>query len=112
MLYRTLGSTGEKVSAIGIGGSHLGLNAVDEPLSLRILRTAVDGGINFMDNCWDYNEGASEIRRGEAHGERDPAEVESCHTSRGPAGRAKSAQLRGHNPYRPHGTSGPGMRSS
>lgn len=57
MVYRSLGSTGEKVSAIGIGGWHIGLNGVDEQLSIRIIRTAVDRGINFMDNCWDYNEG-------------------------------------------------------
>ena len=75
MLYRTLGSTGEKVSAIGIGGWHIGLNGVDEQLSMRIIRTAVDRGINFMDNCWDYNEGASEIRMGNAlrDGYRDRA---------------------------------------
>src|SRR5664280_2775043 len=66
MLYRTLGSTGEKVSAIGIGGWHIGLDKVDEQLSIRIIRTAVDRGINFMDNCWDYNGGASEIRMGKA----------------------------------------------
>jgi aryl-alcohol dehydrogenase-like predicted oxidoreductase len=66
MLYRTLGRTGEKVSVIGIGGSHIGLPGMDEPLSIRIIRTAVDRGINFMDNCWDYNEGASEIRMGKA----------------------------------------------
>src|SRR5664280_1170224 len=66
MLYRMLGSTGEKVSAIGVGGWHIGLNGVDEQLSIRIIRTAVDRGINFMDNCWDYNEGASEIRMGKA----------------------------------------------
>ena len=66
MLYRTLGSTGEKVSVIGIGGWHIGLNGVDEQLSIRIIRTGVDRGINFMDNCWDYNEGASEIRMGKA----------------------------------------------
>jgi predicted aldo/keto reductase-like oxidoreductase len=66
MLYRTLGRTGEKVSAIGIGGWHIGLPEMDEPLSIRIIRTAVDRGINFMDNCWDYNEGASEIRMGKA----------------------------------------------
>ena len=66
MLYRMLGSTGEKVSAIGIGGWHIGLNGVDEQLSIRIIRTAVDRGINFMDNCWDYNEGTSEIRMGKA----------------------------------------------
>ncbi len=55
MLYRTLGSTGEKVSAIGIGGSHIGLNGVDEQLSIRILRTSVDRGITFMDNRRDGN---------------------------------------------------------
>jgi len=66
MLYRTLGRTGEKVSAIGIGGWHIGLPDVDEQLSIRIIRTAVDRGINFMDNCWDYNDGVSEIRMGKA----------------------------------------------
>src|ERR1039457_6447144 len=66
MLYRTLGRTGEKVSAIGIGGWHIGLNSVDEQLSIRIIRTAIDRGITFMDNCWDYNEGVSEIRMGKA----------------------------------------------
>jgi predicted aldo/keto reductase-like oxidoreductase len=75
MLYRTLGSTGENVSAIGIGGWHIGLNSVDEQLSIRIIRTAIDRGINFMDNCWDYNEGVSEIRMGKAlrEGYRDRA---------------------------------------
>jgi aryl-alcohol dehydrogenase-like predicted oxidoreductase len=66
MIYRQLGSTGESVSAIGVGGWHLGLKHVDEPLSIRIVRSAIDRGINFMDNCWDYNEGASEIRMGKA----------------------------------------------
>src|ERR1035437_9302325 len=66
MHYRTLGGTGEKVSAIGIGGWHIGLKGGDEQLSIRIIRTAVDRGINFMDNSWDYNEGASEIRMGKA----------------------------------------------
>jgi aryl-alcohol dehydrogenase-like predicted oxidoreductase len=64
--YRTLGRTGEKVSAIGLGGWHLGLKQVDDQLSLRIIRTAIDRGINFLDNCWDYNDGASEIRMGKA----------------------------------------------
>jgi aryl-alcohol dehydrogenase-like predicted oxidoreductase len=66
MIYRELGRTGQKVSAIGIGGWHLGLKTVDEALAIRIVRTAIDGGINFLDNCWDYNEGASEIRMGKA----------------------------------------------
>ncbi len=66
MLYRTLGRTGERVSAIGVGGWHLGLPGVDEQSSIRIIRTAVDRGINFLDNCWDYHEGRSEIRMGKA----------------------------------------------
>src|SRR5436190_20279521 len=64
--YRTLGSTGERVSPIGIGGWHLGLPNVDDQLAIRIVRRAIDHGINFMDNSWDYNEGASEIRMGKA----------------------------------------------
>src|SRR5438045_1578787 len=66
MLYRMLGNTGEKVSAIGLGGWHLGLKHVDEQLSRRIVRTAIDRGITFMDNSWDYNDGASEVRMGQA----------------------------------------------
>jgi predicted aldo/keto reductase-like oxidoreductase len=66
MAYRVLGSTGEKVSAIGIGGWHLGLKRVDQKLALRIVRSAIDRGINFMDNSWDYNNGTSERRMGEA----------------------------------------------
>lgn len=64
--YRVLGHTGEKVSAIGLGGWHLGLPTVDEQLSLRIVRSAIDRGLNFMDNSWDYNDGVSEIRMGKA----------------------------------------------
>jgi aryl-alcohol dehydrogenase-like predicted oxidoreductase len=64
--YRTLGRTGEQVSAIGLGGWHLGLERVSEALSVRIVRTAIDRGINFLDNCWDYNDGASETRMGKA----------------------------------------------
>jgi aryl-alcohol dehydrogenase-like predicted oxidoreductase len=66
MPYRQLGRTGERVSAIGLGGWHLGLKTVTEDLSIRIVRTAIDRGINFLDNSWDYNEGASEIRMGKA----------------------------------------------
>jgi aryl-alcohol dehydrogenase-like predicted oxidoreductase len=69
MIFRTLGSTGEKVSAIGVGGWHLGLKHVDEKLSVRIVRTAIDRGINFMDNSWDYNDGESERRMGKALGD-------------------------------------------
>src|SRR6266568_6032413 len=66
MIYRTLGSTEENVSAIGVGGWHLGLKNVDEQLAIRIVRTALDRGINFLDNSWDYNDGASEERVGKA----------------------------------------------
>jgi aryl-alcohol dehydrogenase-like predicted oxidoreductase len=64
--YRELGRTGERVSAIGLGGWHIGLPAVSADLSLRIIRSAVDRGINFLDNSWDYNDGASELRMGKA----------------------------------------------
>ncbi|HEY5314113.1 MAG TPA: aldo/keto reductase [Pirellulales bacterium] len=64
--YRTLGLTGQQVSAIGVGGWHLGLKHVEEQLAIRIVRTAVDRGINFLDNSWDYNGGESEIRVGKA----------------------------------------------
>ena len=66
MPTRTLGRTGIEVSLIGLGGWHLGFDYIDEELSIRIIRTAIDNGINFMDNCWDYNDGASELRMGKA----------------------------------------------
>jgi predicted aldo/keto reductase-like oxidoreductase len=66
MPRRKFGRWGDSVSAIGLGGWHLGLPQVDEALSLRIVRGAIDRGINFMDNSWDYNDGASEIRMGRA----------------------------------------------
>src|SRR6201984_88751 len=62
---RTLGQTREKVSMIGLGGYHIGMQS-DEQESIRIIRTALDQGINFLDNCWDYNDGNSEIRMGKA----------------------------------------------
>jgi predicted aldo/keto reductase-like oxidoreductase len=64
--YRTLGRTGEKVSLVGIGGYHLGKPDLEAEESIRILRRALDEGINFLDNCWDYNGGESEIRMGKA----------------------------------------------
>ena len=66
MPMRRLGRTGVEVSLIGLGGWHLGFKHIDDELIIRIIRTAIDNGINFMDNCWDYNEGASEIRMGKA----------------------------------------------
>jgi predicted aldo/keto reductase-like oxidoreductase len=63
--HRTLGRTGEKVSLIGLGGYHLGTQS-DPEESIRIIRTGIDAGINFLDNCWDYNGGESEVRMGKA----------------------------------------------
>lgn len=65
-VYRQLGTTAEAVSAIGLGGWHLGLPDITEQESIAIVRAALDNGINFLDNCWDYNGGASEIRMGRA----------------------------------------------
>jgi len=62
---RTLGKTGEKVSAIGLGGYHIGIPQ-DASEGIRIVRSAIDKGITFMDNCWDYHDGESERRMGEA----------------------------------------------
>ncbi|HEY0512490.1 MAG TPA: aldo/keto reductase, partial [Thermoanaerobaculia bacterium] len=63
--YRVLGRTGEKVSLVGVGGAHIGQQS-DEQESLRIIRAALDRGINFLDNSWDYNDGKSEERMGKA----------------------------------------------
>lgn len=65
MIYRKLGRTGEKVSAIGLGGYHLGFPK-DPEEAIRIVHEAIDRGINFLDNCWDYHEGESERRMGKA----------------------------------------------
>jgi predicted aldo/keto reductase-like oxidoreductase len=65
MQYRTLGRTGEKVSIVGLGGFHIGAQK-DENESLRIIRSAIDNGITFLDNSWDYNGGESEVRMGKA----------------------------------------------
>ncbi|WXA89786.1 aldo/keto reductase [Pendulispora rubella] len=64
MPMRPLGKTGVSVSLVGIGGFHIG--EPDEQEGIRIVRTALDRGINFLDNCWDYHEGKSEERMGKA----------------------------------------------
>jgi predicted aldo/keto reductase-like oxidoreductase len=64
MRYRQLGRTGEKVSAIGLGGYHIGSPPEEE--GLRIIRSAIDRGITFLDNSWDYHDGGSETRMGKA----------------------------------------------
>jgi aryl-alcohol dehydrogenase-like predicted oxidoreductase len=62
---RVLGRTGQQVSAIGLGGYHIGLQ-LDEQDSITLIRRAIDRGITFLDNCWDYHHGASELRMGKA----------------------------------------------
>jgi predicted aldo/keto reductase-like oxidoreductase len=65
MLYRQLGTTKEQVSVIGLGGHHIGRQK-DEKVSIAIIRAAIDAGITFMDNSWDYHDGGSEVRMGKA----------------------------------------------
>ena len=69
MLYRPLGRTGEMVSAIGLGGFHIGKGRLTDDEAVKLIHAAVDRGINFLDNCWDYNEGRSELRMGVALGQ-------------------------------------------
>src|ERR1700743_457465 len=66
MPTRLLGRTGERVSMIGLGGSHIGTKDLSRREAVRIMRSAIDRGLTFMDNSWDYNDGESEIRLGKA----------------------------------------------
>ena len=66
MIYRELGTTGERTSAIGLGGYHIGSEKITQEQSIKLIRSAIDRGITFMDNCWDYNDGISEVRMGQA----------------------------------------------
>ena len=63
--YRTLGRSGERVSALGLGGAHAA-QPKDPAESVRLIRTAIDQGVTFMDNCWDYSGGQAEVRMGQA----------------------------------------------
>jgi predicted aldo/keto reductase-like oxidoreductase len=63
---RRLGSTGELVSMLGLGGSHIGQKNLSDADSIQLMRDAIEGGITFFDNCWDYNGGLSEERMGKA----------------------------------------------
>ncbi|HET9958996.1 MAG TPA: aldo/keto reductase [Polyangiaceae bacterium] len=62
---RPLGKTGVNVSILGLGGFHIG-KSKDEKESIALVRRAIDSGITFLDNCWDYNDGESELRYGKA----------------------------------------------
>ena len=66
MLYRELGKTGVQVSAIGLGGFHIGNPKLQEADSIKLIHSAIDRGITFMDNCWDYMDGKCEIWMGKA----------------------------------------------
>jgi predicted aldo/keto reductase-like oxidoreductase len=66
MLYRRFGRHAETISAIGMGGFHLGKNAVSDDEATRLIHAGIERGITFMDNCWDYNKGRSELRMGVA----------------------------------------------
>jgi len=65
MLFRKLGRTDERISAFGLGGHHIGL-VKEEQDSIKLIRSAIDRGITFMDNCWDYHNGKSEVWMGKA----------------------------------------------
>ena len=65
MPRRALGRTGLEVSMLGIGGFHIGTQKTEQE-SVDIVRTAIEHGVTFLDNCWDYNKGVSEERMGKA----------------------------------------------
>jgi aryl-alcohol dehydrogenase-like predicted oxidoreductase len=90
MFYRPLGSTGQSVSAIGLGGFHMAKPLL-ESTSIRIVRSAVDRGMTFMDNCWDYHDGKSEERMGKAlrDGYRDKVFLMTKIDSRSAVGAAR-----------------------
>ena len=64
MPYRRFGKTDEKLSLLGVGGYHIGMCAESE--AIRIIHEAIDGGVNFLDNAWEYHKGRSEERAGKA----------------------------------------------
>jgi aryl-alcohol dehydrogenase-like predicted oxidoreductase len=81
MPYRPLGKTGVKVSLLGVGGFHIGVGSEDE--GMRIIQEALDNGVNFLDNAWEYHNGRSEERVGKAiQGRRDKVFVMTKHHGR------------------------------
>src|ERR1700756_5364090 len=71
ILRRKFGRHDATISALGFGGHHLG-DAPDEPTAVQIVQEAVDGGITFFDNCWEYHLGKSEDWMGKGlKGRRD-----------------------------------------
>ena len=90
---RPFGRTGIPVSILALGGWHLGLPKTERE-STRLVHAALDGGITFMDNAWDYNEGASETRMGKALvGRRDKVFLMTKACPHGRDARAAMRQL-------------------
>src|SRR5262245_18138618 len=65
MPTRVLGRTGQRVSVVCLGGWHTGA-VKDDSEAIRIMHAAIDEGINFFDNAWDYHDGRSEELMGKA----------------------------------------------
>ncbi len=84
--YRVLGKTGLKISILSVGGYTIGIDELTEKESIELMRTAVDEGINFFDNAWDYHDGRSEERMGKAlqDGYRDKVILMTKHHGRKP----------------------------
>ena len=85
MPYRQFGPGDDKVSILCVGGAHIGRNrSLSEAESIALMRTAVDEGVNFFDNAWEYNDGESERRMGLAmqDGYRDKVFLMTKHHGR------------------------------
>jgi len=83
MPTRPLGRSGEKVSLLGLGGFHIGISRLSDEESVRLIREAIDHGVTFMDNAWEYHDGRSETRLGQAlQGRRDKVFVMTKHHGR------------------------------
>ncbi|MFB6317171.1 aldo/keto reductase [Saccharicrinis sp. FJH54] len=84
--YRTLGKTGLSVSLIGVGGHHIGDRFITDETSVKLIREALDNGVNFLDNAWHYNNGRSEELMGKAllDGYREKAILMTKHHGRDP----------------------------
>ncbi len=90
---RPFGTTGEQVSILGLGGWHLGVPKTDRD-AVRLVREAIDSGVTFMDNAWDYNDGVSEERMGKAlQGRRDQVFLMTKLCTHGRDGRTAMRQL-------------------
>jgi aryl-alcohol dehydrogenase-like predicted oxidoreductase len=83
MRMRPLGNTTDRVSLLGLGGYHIGVSSLSDQESVRLIHQALDHGVNFLDNAWEYHKGRSEVRVGKAiHDRRDQAFVMTKHHGR------------------------------